>query len=124
MPWCAAQLDLRLLREERERKPDDQRVAFYLAQTLHAIDMLPQAVDAYEDRVQMGGWYEEIFESLLRKVPPMPLPGGPSCCLSPLSSADARSEAPGTASSIAMMRSPASSAKVCQEMVLASVFLS
>ncbi len=43
-------------------------MAFYLAQTLHTINMLPEALDAYEDRVQMGGWYEEVFESLLRKV--------------------------------------------------------
>ena len=62
------QLDLRLLREERQKMPDDARAAFYLAQTLHNIDMLPEALDAYEDRIKMGGWYEEVFESLLRKV--------------------------------------------------------
>ncbi|BDA44057.1 hypothetical protein COCOBI_05-2410 [Coccomyxa sp. Obi] len=63
----AKELDLRLLREERQKKPDDTRVAFYLAQTLQTVSMLPEAVDAYEERVQMGGWYEEVFESLLRK---------------------------------------------------------
>lgn len=51
-------------------------MAFYLAHTLHTINMLPKALDAYEDRIQMGGWYEEVFESLLRKVlvPPSPTP--------------------------------------------------
>lgn len=65
------QLDLRLLREERVKRPDDARVAFYLAQTLHTLEMLPEAVQAYQDRIEMGGWYEEVFESLLRKVGPL-----------------------------------------------------
>ncbi len=63
-----AQLDWPLLLAERRAKPHDSRVAFYLAQTLHTIGRLDEAVAAYQERVDLGGWYEEVFEALLRKV--------------------------------------------------------
>lgn len=60
------ELDLRLLTEERARRPTDTRTAFYLAQTHECLGDLRAAFDAYEERVEMGGWREEVYESLFR----------------------------------------------------------
>jgi glycosyltransferase involved in cell wall biosynthesis len=60
------ELDLRLLTEEARRKPNDTRTQFYLAQTLECLGNHKGAFAAYEKRVKMGGWQEEVYESLFR----------------------------------------------------------
>lgn len=58
--------DLALLEAEAERSPRDTRTAFYLAQTLDCLAKRDRAIAAYKNRVALGGWREEVFESLLR----------------------------------------------------------
>ena len=62
------QVDLPLLTKERAKKPDDTRVAFYLAQTYDLIGDLENALKAYQERIDMGGWLQEVFEAHLRRV--------------------------------------------------------
>jgi len=64
----SVQLDLPLLKAEREKKPNDTRVAFYLGQTYDLIGDLENALDAYQKRIDMGGWLQEVFEAYLRRV--------------------------------------------------------
>ena len=59
-------LDRRLLVEERKRRPEDPRALFYLAQTLECLDDHRSALGAYQQRVAMGGWREEVYEALFR----------------------------------------------------------
>ncbi|MDX6581026.1 MAG: hypothetical protein QOI10_210 [Solirubrobacterales bacterium] len=59
--------DARLLSEALERDPDDERAAFYLAQSLFDAGDHAAALDWYTRRVAMGGWDEETFYSLLRR---------------------------------------------------------
>lgn len=62
------QLDLRLLKEERAKKPEDARVVFYLGQTYDLIGDLENALATYQARIDMGGWQQEVFEAHLRRV--------------------------------------------------------
>jgi hypothetical protein len=64
----AAQLDLPLLTAEHKKQPHDTRVVFYLAQTLDLVGDIPQALDMYQKRIDMGGWQQEIFEAHMRRV--------------------------------------------------------
>lgn len=57
-------LDLRLLTEESKRRPGDPRTQFHLAQALEGLGNLRGAYAAYEKRLKMGGWQEEIYASL------------------------------------------------------------
>ena len=65
------QLDLPLLTEERKKKPNDSRVAFYLGQTYELIGDMENALTTYQERIDMGGWQQEVFEAHLRRVRPM-----------------------------------------------------
>ena len=56
--------DLALLSADLERRPDDARTVFYLAQTLRESGRLAEAIAAYERRVALGGWEEEAWYSL------------------------------------------------------------
>jgi hypothetical protein len=60
------QLDLELLSAELARSPGNGRASFYLAQTLECLGRHGEAFDAYERRVALGGWQEEVYESLFR----------------------------------------------------------
>jgi tetratricopeptide (TPR) repeat protein len=60
--------DRRLLEEELERKPDDPRTLFYLAQTYRDLggasndrDILEQSCELYERRAKTPGWVEETY---------------------------------------------------------------
>jgi glycosyltransferase involved in cell wall biosynthesis len=57
-----ANLLIRGLREE----PDNARYQFYLAQSWRDAGRLREAIDAYERRVAMGGWAEEVYYSKLQ----------------------------------------------------------
>lgn len=39
------------------------RYLFYLAQSWHDANFMDRALDAYDVRIKMGGWYEEIYYS-------------------------------------------------------------
>ncbi|WP_437672680.1 tetratricopeptide repeat-containing glycosyltransferase [Sorangium sp. So ce131] len=58
--------DLDLLSAELTRSPGSGRAAFYLAQTLECLGRHEEAFQAYERRAALGGWREEVYESLFR----------------------------------------------------------
>lgn len=55
--------DLRLLEGALAEDPDDARSAFYLAQTLRDLHRDAEALAAYERRIALGGWEEEVWYS-------------------------------------------------------------
>ncbi len=55
-----------LLKERVRSCPTDARAVFYLAQTHECLGHGGMAVSGYLERAAMGGWHEEVFESLLR----------------------------------------------------------
>lgn len=55
--------DARLLEEERDADPNNGRTWFYLAQTYKDLGRLDDAIKAYERRIQIGGWVEEVWFS-------------------------------------------------------------
>jgi tetratricopeptide (TPR) repeat protein len=59
------QLERRLLDDDLKATPNDARTAFFLAHTLERLGDTKKAYAAYEKRAKMGGWQEEVFESLL-----------------------------------------------------------
>ena len=58
--------DLALLTTAVRESPDDARSVFYLAQTREALGDLTGALAAYQRRLQLGGWDEELFWCLYR----------------------------------------------------------
>ena len=59
--------DRAILLDALERDPDDERSAFYLAQTLFDAGDYQGALDWYTRRAEMAGWDEETAYSLLRR---------------------------------------------------------
>jgi glycosyltransferase involved in cell wall biosynthesis len=57
------QRDLELLLTEHEKNPTHARTAFYLAQTYAQLGLHREASRAYRKRIELGGWYEEVFYS-------------------------------------------------------------
>lgn len=55
--------DLRLLTDAVRVDPKDVRSLFYLAQTLREAGRYYEAISAYERRVSLGGWPEEVWYS-------------------------------------------------------------
>ncbi len=53
--------DARVLEAALVAEPDNARYVFYLAQSYRDYGKLEQAVAAYERRVAMGGWGEEVY---------------------------------------------------------------
>ena len=58
-------VDLLLAEWARESKP---RTAFYLAQTYDCLGERDNALEWYERRIALGGWWEEIFEAKMRRA--------------------------------------------------------
>lgn len=56
--------DISLLLGGLEQEPENARYWFYLAQSYRDAGRLREALDAYAKRAEMGGWIEEVFESL------------------------------------------------------------
>jgi hypothetical protein len=56
---------LSMLEDEIRREPDNARAVFYLANTRRDLGD-PRAVAAYERRIRMGGYAEEVFYSMYR----------------------------------------------------------
>ncbi|GAB2473375.1 glycosyltransferase family 2 protein [Comamonas humi] len=57
--------DAAVLRAALQREPDNARYAFYMAQSLRDAGELQQALEAYRQRMAMGGWYEEQWRAAL-----------------------------------------------------------
>jgi glycosyltransferase involved in cell wall biosynthesis len=55
--------DARLLEAEREEQPNNGRTWFYLAQTYKDLGRFDEAIKAYERRIEIGGWREEVWYS-------------------------------------------------------------
>ena len=53
--------DERLLRAELAAEPANPRTHFYLAQTCESIGKKREAIELYEKRIELGGWYEEVW---------------------------------------------------------------
>jgi len=57
--------DVGLLQKALAADPNDTRAAFYLANTLFWLQRYDEAEKAYIQRISLGGWREELFESRL-----------------------------------------------------------
>lgn len=58
--------DAAILEAALKDHPDEARYLFYLAQSYRDCKNYPKALQAYEKRVGVGGWSEEVFYSLLQ----------------------------------------------------------
>ena len=58
--------DVALLTAELNRNPSDTRSTFYLAQSYEMLGQYDLASFGYQKRVELGGWREEVYESLWR----------------------------------------------------------
>jgi glycosyltransferase involved in cell wall biosynthesis len=56
--------DRDLLSLEVGKNPADRRSWFYLAQSFRDLDQHDEAIAAYKIRAQLGGWSEEVYQSL------------------------------------------------------------
>jgi glycosyltransferase involved in cell wall biosynthesis len=57
---------VRVLQEGLKEEPNNERYLFYLAQSLLGAGMKREALEIYKQRVERGGWEEEVFWSLLQ----------------------------------------------------------
>lgn len=55
--------DIKLLQQELKENPDNARTHFYLAQSYKDIGKLYDAIKHYKKRIEIGGWYEEVWYS-------------------------------------------------------------
>jgi tetratricopeptide (TPR) repeat protein len=55
--------DAQVLRRALINDPDNARYAFYLAQSLRDAGQVQEAIAAYDQRIAMGGWVEEVYFS-------------------------------------------------------------
>jgi glycosyltransferase involved in cell wall biosynthesis len=56
--------DAELLAAEVGKNPNDRRSWFYLAQSYRDLDQVEKAIAAYKIRATLGGWQEEVYQSL------------------------------------------------------------
>jgi glycosyltransferase involved in cell wall biosynthesis len=55
--------DLALLLKGVQDEPENVRYWFYLAQTYHSMGNWEKAIENYKKRIEMGGWFEEVWYS-------------------------------------------------------------
>jgi glycosyltransferase involved in cell wall biosynthesis len=60
--------DIRLLRKGVKEDPKNCRYWFYLAQSFFDLGRYKKALKAYDSAIQLSGWDEEIYYSLLKKA--------------------------------------------------------
>jgi glycosyltransferase involved in cell wall biosynthesis len=60
--------DVDLLQREVERDPGASRAAFYLAMTLLWLERHDEAIAAFDRRIRLAGWGEEVFYARLSKA--------------------------------------------------------
>jgi len=58
--------DIDVLRRALVDLPNNPRYTFYLAQTLRDSGRLHEALEAYRNRVEIGGWFEEVYYAKLQ----------------------------------------------------------
>lgn len=58
------QRDVNLLTNALEKTPNDPRYTFYLANSYRDLDMKETAIEWYKKRVDLGGWVEEVWNSM------------------------------------------------------------
>lgn len=58
--------DVKLLQQGMLDEPDNVRYVFYLAQTFFDLGRYAEAIPLYRKRIEMGGWYEEVWYSRYR----------------------------------------------------------
>ena len=58
--------DAETLEKALEDEPKNERYQFYLGQSYFDSQQWEKALEAYEKRVELGGWPEEVYYSLLR----------------------------------------------------------
>jgi glycosyltransferase involved in cell wall biosynthesis len=56
--------DAKILEDALVKEPDNARYQFYLAQSYRDSEQLEKSVEAYEKRIKMGGWEEEVYYSM------------------------------------------------------------
>lgn len=56
--------DAKILEKALEDEPDNARYVFYLAQSYRDSNQMDKAVEAYQKRVDMKGWEEEVYYSM------------------------------------------------------------
>lgn len=56
--------DAEILEKALEDEPDNARYMFYLAQSYRDSGQKLKAIDAYERRIEAGGWEEEVYYSM------------------------------------------------------------
>jgi len=71
--------DVALLESEVAQRPTVARPAFYLAMTLFWLGRYEDAVRAFERRIAMGGWGEEVFYAKLSRARAAKAAGRPWC---------------------------------------------
>jgi len=62
------QREIALLLKGIEEEPTNSRYMFYIAQTYYDNSMFTEAIAWYQKRIDMGGWYEEVWHSLYKKA--------------------------------------------------------
>lgn len=55
--------DIRLLKKGLEENPDNDRYTFYLANSYRDHGDTDLAIETYKKRVELGGWFEEVWHS-------------------------------------------------------------
>lgn len=55
--------DVRLLTADLRKNPKNVRSWFYLANSLGDLRQYDRAIDAYKNRIELGGWWEEVWYS-------------------------------------------------------------
>jgi len=55
--------DIRLLRKGLEENPNNDRYTFYLANSYRDHGDQDSAIEYYKKRIEIGGWYEEVWHS-------------------------------------------------------------
>jgi tetratricopeptide (TPR) repeat protein len=56
--------DIALLKKGLEQIPDNDRYTFYLANSYRDVGDYTNAIETYKKRIQIGGWYEEVWFSM------------------------------------------------------------
>lgn len=57
--------DIRLLQAGLVEEPDNPRYYFYLANSYRDLGRHAEAIAAYQRRIELGGWVEEVFQACL-----------------------------------------------------------
>lgn len=58
--------DVKLLSLDLQENPDNARTVFNLARVYESLQMYDSALKHYQQRIQMSGWYEEVWYSMYK----------------------------------------------------------